>query len=442
MGKFSMGIVVLSGVYLLVNVTEASADGILSKQAVSPRLPAAFQDAEALVDVARPEKVSTVEAQILLPEDNTVISSGQCAVEPGNAGPVTVSIPMTMPEAGRYNLEVCAAEFPDDALSHTLYVTPRELQFIWYGPTKKAEWATIVCNVSEPDEVAWWNRRGVTALRWVGGYCYRDKYDEDGFVSHWAPHLESHPNGISIDEFGNHDGGPTDLQMANALVRSHERAPGKTIVVWQAGLTPDEAAGPYLYAADWVIPECYMNYFNNNFFQFHLRISLMRQFGLAHKAVMGLSCTSNKIGTTAEGLEEQVRYVRRNAPEMPGLGFYKGYGSGEALIEVADDLCYEYFIKPTLLAERGPRKHGRVLIRNIGALTAHDIAYRFSEGENVEKGGIRRLQPARTVEVKPDHKRFEPGTKVEFVIEPAQAYSDVSEPVEVIVREPRDKPAD
>jgi hypothetical protein len=225
--------------------------------------------------------------------------------------------------------------------------------------------------------------------------------------------------------------------MANALVRAHEAAPDKTIVVWQAGLSPAEVAQAYRCAADWIIPECYMNYFDNNFLQFRYRISRMREYGLIHKSVMGLSCTSDKIGTTAEGLEEQVRYVRRLAPEMPGLGFYKAYGSGEALVGAADALCFTYFVKPTLLAKRGEGKAGFVLLENIGAMTAKDIAYTFALADDViQEGRIDALEPDSVVQVFPDRERFEDGADVHFRIAPSGGYSDVSEPVKVTVQPP------
>ena len=123
---------------------------------------------------------------------------------------------------------------------------------------------------------------------------------------------------------------------------------------------------------------------------------------------------------------------------MPGLGFYKGYGSGEALIPVADALCFEYFIKPTLLARAGDPKHGGVLVHNIGTMTARDVAYRFRAGDVVQEGVIDALAADRVIQVFPDASVFGEGAKVGFRIEASESYSDVSDEVEVHARVPEE----
>jgi hypothetical protein len=358
-----------------------------------------------------------------------------CEVQPLHS--VMVRMPMKMPGPGRYKMVASVEGNRDAKTSATVYVLSRELQFIWYGVPEQAQWVTMLTTVSQPHEIDHWRRRGVVALGWSGGICYRERYDENRFADYWTERLKNHPVGTAVDEFGNQHGKPSDLQMANGLLRAHRAVPDKMIVIWQAGLTPPEAADAYRIAADWIIPECYMNYFANRFAHFDARIRLLRELGLIHKCVMGLSCTSDKIGTTAEGLEKQVRYVRRKAPEMPGLGFYKAYGSGAALAPVTDRLCYEYFIKPTILAEPDPRADGRVRLRNIGALPGSGIEVVFEKYDRtslraVQTDRIGRLEPDAVAEVRLDAARSGEGCFV-FRVKPSRAYSCVSPPLTITV---------
>jgi len=407
--------------------------------ATMPRLPVAHKTAEVMVDLRNPSRQAkrSIEVRCRLRDDQgrQVVQAGPLAREVPPLHSLTVCMPMKMPGPGRYELVASVEGNRDAKASATVYVLSREVQFIWYGVPEQARWVTMLTTVSEAHEIERWRRRGVVALGWSGGYCYREKYDENGFADYWTGGLKGHPVGIAIDEFGNHHGKPTDLQMAGGLLRAHRAVPDKMIVIWQAGLSPPEVADAYRIAADWIIPECYMNYFDNRFAHFDARIKLLRALGLIHKCVMGLSCTSDKIGTTSEDLEKQVRYVRRKAPEMPGLGFYKAYGTGAALAPLADRLCHEYFIKPTILAEPCPRADGRVLLRNIGALPGSNIEVifeRYQRGslEAVETDRIARLEPDAVAEVRLDTERFGKGIAI-FRVKPSGTYSCVSPPLTI-----------
>jgi hypothetical protein len=406
----------------------------LADLAISPRLPTAFREAEALVDLRHTpgESARQLQAEVQLRDsgNGSVVAAARVTVEPKPLRSVTVRVPLRMPAPGRYSLSVSEADLPGSAISTPVYVTARELQFIWYGAPAEAQWATMVTNVSEPPDVAFWLRRGVVPLAWAGGYSKRT-FDTDQFAEYWTSRLQRHPAGIAIDEFPGGPGQPIDLYMANALLRTRRAEPAKQIVVWQAGVAPPEAAQAYAASANWVIPECYMNYLNNKLDRFDLRIAPMRAAGLMHKTVMGVSCTQAKIGTTAAGLEEQIRYLRRLAPEMPGLGFYKAYGSGRELVSVADALCFKYFVGPTLLAVKDRRRDGGVLVRNIGAMNANDVRFTFSAGPVVQVGRIDRLAADEVCVVFPDPAEFAGVEAAVYQIQPSTEYSDVSERIEV-----------
>lgn len=409
--------------------------------AVMPCLPVAHKTADVMVDLRNPGKEAkrsmSVRCRLHDGQGRQVAVADPVAGEVAPLRASTVRVPMKMPGPGRYELTASVEGRGKEKISTPVYVLGRELQFIWYGVPEQARWVTMLTTVSGSHEIERWQRRGVVPLGWSGGYCYRDKYDEDGFADYWTGGLKGHSVGIAIDEFGNHHGKPTDLQMANGLLRAHQAVPDKMIVIWQAGVTPPEAADAYRIAVDWIIPECYMNYFNDRFSHFDARINQLRKLGLIHKSVMGLSCTSDKIGTTAEGLAKQVRYVRRKAPEMPGLGFYKAYGTGAALASVADQLCYEYFIKPTILAEPCPRADGRVLLRNIGALPGSGIDVTFEKYERtslkvIQTDRIERLEPDAVADVRLDTDRSGKG-RFTFRVKPSKAYSCVSPPLRIDV---------
>ena len=409
--------------------------------ATMPRLPVARKTAEVMVDLRNPDRDAkrsiAVRCRLRDDQGREVCRTERVSREVPPLRSTTVRASMAMPGPGRYALTASVEGSPSAEISSTVYVLSRELQFIWYGVPEAAQWATMLTTVSQPNEIERWRRRGVVALGWSGGISYRNNYDAKGFAEYWTRRLESHPVGIAVDEFGNVYGKPSDLKMASGLLRAHRAVPDKMIVIWQAGMPPPEVADAYRIAADWIIPECYMNYFGDRFSHFDARIRRLREFGLIHKSVMGLCCTSDKIGTTAEGLARQVRYVRRKAPEMPGLGFYKAYGTGAALVSVADRLCYEYFIKPTILAEPCGRAHGRILVRNIGAQPASDVEVVFEKYQRrslqtAQTDRIARLEPDAIAEVRLDANRFGNGRYV-FRVKRSQAYSCVSTPLTIEV---------
>ncbi len=409
--------------------------------AVMPCLPVAHKTAEVMVDLRNPgtkaKRSMSVRCVLRNGQGRQVAVAGPVAGEVAPLRASTVRTPMKIPGPGRYELTASVEGSGNEKTSTTVHVLGRELQFIWYGVPEQAQWVTMLTTVSGSHEIERWQRRGVVPLGWSGGYCYRDKYDEDGFAEYWTGGLKGHPVGIAVDEFGNHYGKPTDLQMSNGLLRAHRAVPDKRVVIWQAGVTPPEAAEAYRIAADWIILECYMNYFDDRFSHFDARINQLRKLGLIHKSVMGLCCTSDKIGTTAEGMVKQVRYVRRKAPEMPGLGFYKAYGTGKALAPVADRLCYEYFIKPTILAEPCPRAEGRVLLRNIGALPGSGIDVVFEKYERrslkvIQTDRIERIEPDAVADVRLDTDRSGKG-RFTFRVKPSEAYSCVSPPLRIDV---------
>ena len=314
----------------------------------------------------------TVTFRVRQGDEERELGSAQVGpVQPGREARAAVA---WQPENnGRYLL---TAECPGGGeVTAEVPVLQRRLYLAWYGAAhaERLKWVNVAMN-TEGLAAERWIERGAIPLTWAGGYCYKEK-TEDEFVQYWNDALRGSPTGLAIDEFGCDYGGEVDQKMAAALRRVKAEHPEAFLLVWNAGALQDVLMAGYRVGADLVLPETYMQYLGWDYGVFDRTAEQARGGGIADKTIFGLCTTTDKGGVTKEQLEEQFRYIRRVAPEFPGVGFFHSATLAPGMIEWADELCYRYFIAPVLWLQRQPERTW--LLRNIGGMDATNVIVRW-----------------------------------------------------------------
>jgi hypothetical protein len=199
----------------------------------------------------------------------------------------------------------------------------------------------------------YWLDRGVTPLRWVGGFCYREK-TEDELVEHWSKPARMGFRGIAVDELGYDGGGEVDRRMARALVRTRKQAPDLFIAVWQTRRLSPVLLKAYKEAADLVMVERYVAGTSGLDRKFAPVIDEVRRAGLLARTVLALGINDQakpevqkrqgRWANSKEELAAQVGWIRRHAPRMPGVAFFAPAASPR-LVRFADELAGRSFAK-------------------------------------------------------------------------------------------------
>ncbi|MEA1950386.1 MAG: CARDB domain-containing protein [Planctomycetota bacterium] len=199
-----------------------------------------------------------------------------------------------------------------------------------------------------------WLKKGITPLRWMGGYCYKTK-TEDEFVDYWSGATRWDYRGIAIDEFGS---GKKELdeRMGRALVRAKRKCPKLSFVVWHAGPLTESLGQSYRDGADLVMLE---KYFGASGYEkrFAEGVERARRAKILHKTVFALGINDKdkpeakqrwgEWANSPEILEAQIKWIRDHAPEMPGIAFYASNASPE-MVRSADELVGRYWSKKPL----------------------------------------------------------------------------------------------
>jgi len=122
------------------------------------------------------------------------------------------------------------------------------------------------------------------------------------------------------------------------------------------------------------------------------RVALGRERGMLDRWIIALGGFVDKDcwATTPEDIEREVRQLRREGPEMPGMCYYGS--SSWALggyVSQTDALSYKYFIAPVVVPEGPGTVAGNILqatVRNIGGMTAHSVIVVAANGDGSELG--------------------------------------------------------
>jgi hypothetical protein len=142
-----------------------------------------------------------------------------------------------------------------------------------------------------------------------------------------------------------------DQKMAQALRRTRRRAPHLFIAVWQTRRLSKVVLEAYREAADLVMIEVYTGGkgFEKKFAE---AVAEVRRAGISDKTVLALGINDQateeekrergRWANSEAVLEAQVRWIRTNAPELPGVAFFAQQAS-ESMVRYADDLCGRTF---------------------------------------------------------------------------------------------------
>lgn len=355
----------------------------------------------------------------------------------------TVRIPWTPDDNGWYRIQARAVSEKHDseaAATRSIPVLARQFYFSWYvrnwEEDRLLRWVNLVQFIGKGDYSAeesydYWRGRGAfvyPGLGWrgaktpeqfseyladkskpYGGLIYdevlgysNDKMREDAKVQGIKLFTEQHPESFTAVYIGG-SLKPVLCNLSRRDTYDHfdEQAPDKTGV-------------------DLLLLECYNNYqiagFNSRHPYAYLdqRIRVARDYDVLEHSLMILgyagvedpdreSSGRGPYWVTKPKLEDQVRYVRQNAPSMPGIGFYGHPNSKDVIdwnemITFADSLCLKYFINPVITAydhdihlspttpEAGEEVTIKAEIHNIGGMDAENVDVTFYDGAP-QKGG-------------------------------------------------------
>jgi hypothetical protein len=290
----------------------------------------------------------------------------------GQSAPVEVT--WKAPSNGWWRLEFSTLH-GEVKLVKRIAVVKSDVYFAWFGAPKDFRWCNVPTTVAKGDE-GFWLQRGAIPCAWKGAECYKD-WPVEKFVEHYAD-----PKWIAIDEIGGP--GPSTDKFMQALKQVRQTQPGGFAAVWTMGAHKFWA--DVQDRIDLFIPEIYLNYRGNHLGQFDAYIRTIREAGVMQKTIAGLGINivkDDKTGMitcspTQEDVLRQIRYLKRIAPDMPGVGFFTSNDAAAGVAEYADELCGEYYIKPVLtlpsdrlkvtpeLARPGSSAYVHLAVRNVG----------------------------------------------------------------------------
>ncbi|MBE6388805.1 MAG: hypothetical protein E7043_01370 [Lentisphaerae bacterium] len=246
-------------------------------------------------------------------------------------------------------------------------VTARKLHFPWFGShdnegkLELCKYPTMVLAKNAGD-IAYWKHRGVMAGKWRGAK-FNEKQGIAEAIKYYRRGTEGF-DGIMIDEIGSYD--DFKLRESTAFRGLQEMCAVNEdlfVALWVCGVpttsTLNLAKGLYRKkGVDLLMLENYVNYLIPDLKSFRpddtmrFRIDLARRQDVLHSSVItvGIHGNSKVFTMTNDELEEQVRTIKRFAPEMPGMGIYATGKkmTNKPLIFFADSLCEKYFISPVL----------------------------------------------------------------------------------------------
>lgn len=272
----------------------------------------------------------------------TLYSNVIPAVKPGTESIITFD--WTPGKTGKYNVDI--AIDPKNKLSEInkknnrtgldISVVEKDVYFLWYGDPVELKYANVPqtrFNIKE------WQRRGAIAGSFGGvkgdqTKCYF-KMPQDGF------------DAVLVDEIGGMNGVQPFFDMLTKLKKKH---PDFFIAVWlAAGITKELKKLVKDGVIDLLIFERYIGVGGDFEKSIRGNIKQAREFDCIDKTIIGLGSGAKYANfespqTHADFLEKQIKLIRKEAPEMPGVGFFTS-GTLPGVKEQLDEMCYKYFIK-------------------------------------------------------------------------------------------------
>jgi len=319
----------------------------------------------------------------------------------------------------------------------------RRPDFLWYNASSEVRWATVIacasnckcksrpCKISCVSKaVGRFHERGITALGWSygGGSWYGAsaalkkegatpealKTAEEKLFQMWSG--DTICDGMGLDEFGGYplsDAEQFSIAGGKALLRARQKCPNRIFAVWQGGGIREAMLGYYRNAADFLLLECYLGRAvpqelgtENIYAYIHGKLEpflrgtdmLLPVYGNRCRTLVALDTSERPDWIEPGEMEQVVRYIRQNWPELRGMAWYNagfgGYGLKitpettdihRQILQKADQLSYDYFIKPCLtllpnslwIAGQGTSRELTVAISNIGAVDSGNVKVEF-----------------------------------------------------------------
>jgi hypothetical protein len=332
-----------------------------------------------------------------------------------------VGVEFTPAKTGYYIATARSAGAPARECTLRFPVVGRDLKFTVWPPLEPQEshlrnlssHVIVIAADKNPQTVAFWRERGsrVLAATFTGGrqidLANTDEANIEKLVQTWAKAAPEGSDGIYIDELGAYpteDGLHKIRIMNQALQRYRAENPHKLMYAAVAGaILPELSAG--LKAANasalleiyepWVVAAFgthrYYDYIDQRI-QVARHTDLIYERGRSNSAVIFLGAEGMHGGVTKPQLEDAVRYIRKQAPEMPGIAFYSSGKTQKWLQETGmrlflDELCERYFVQPVvelngLWPDHAELRAGRqtpvqVRVDNVGGMEARQVRVRL-----------------------------------------------------------------
>ncbi|MFA5645237.1 MAG: hypothetical protein WDA18_02635 [Candidatus Ratteibacteria bacterium] len=332
-----------------------------------------------------------------------------------SAGPSTTLVEQkwNAPENGFYLIRVLLD--PENKISPSnnakkmeqeVAIVAKQLHFHFWDAPKWMKYPTIVmCNKQE--ELDYWKMRGVIPARWERGIKGRkDNWDMEKYVSRWTSHVKMGWPAICIDEFGRGTS-VTDAYMRSALVESKKIVPDLFISLWITGIgdSPEEILKT---SADLVMIERYKESFVG-YIGFNQQWEKAVSMGLEKNSILCLGL--GRWITTEQELINQMRYIKKLQPPMPGVGFFGS--AADHIYQAVDRAIYDYFLKPVLWIDK--TESGDAVIVNTGGMDAKKIVITYAQG--AMKIGVPLLKAGESIIL------HIPASHAEIIIEPSEFYS-------------------
>lgn len=388
---------------------------------------------------------------------------GELSVNVPAGATATLRIPWQPTDNGWHDLRLTASA-PDGSQAATaearVPVLARQFYFQWYTRNwpedRKLRWVNLVQVLDHDTQTYdYWRDRGVFAYAGAG---WRRAKSGERFAEYLFEQAEPY-GGVVYDELGAYSdrvlAEKPELvgfelfterhpEMFTGLYVSGALKPSMANLVRRAPFDHFDEQPPGKKGVDLLLIEVYHNYlitsFNSRRPYAYLdhAIYTARVYDALENALIVVCFAGTEdpeiekrgrgpYTVTKADLEDQVRYIRRHAPSMPGVAFY-GYPSSKELIDweeitlFADSLFLKYFIKPVMtiwddgiqLSTATPTVGEAVdltaTVHNIGAMDASNVTVEFFDG-HPDRGGERIGQPIE-LPVVPADRHVPPGRVV------------------------------
>ena len=264
-----------------------------------------------------------------------------------------------------FGTEKVSLEFP---------VVYKEIYFVAWPPVEPSERdlrylsSYVVCNEKD---IPYWKSRGSKTLDCTAGMSRIDMgiSEEEAIkkaVDYWSAPIKKGFDGIFMDEFGEYplpEGLKKVERAGKALIQLRKENPDMLIFPNIGGGLLREESIYIRQSGSIALLETYPNCFIHAWGTHSWRANLDHRVMVARNTdaiwdrrkkhgtliLLGIGCDGG--GRLVPEMEDDVRYIKKTAPEMPGIGFVCGarekqYALDTGLRKAADDLCLKYYIKP------------------------------------------------------------------------------------------------